>query len=120
MLLSSFMQAVFAKEDFPLVHLLDFGYGFLHRLDIPSSGLVLSATTFEGLYTLRGQLNTYTLAREYVTVCHSFGQPSIDVEARVDATSTHVLRSAVADTGRPAKTRLLSPSYLLWRHCSES
>uniref|UniRef100_A0A7S0BA90 Pseudouridine synthase RsuA/RluA-like domain-containing protein n=1 Tax=Pyrodinium bahamense TaxID=73915 RepID=A0A7S0BA90_9DINO len=112
MLLSSFLQHEFSKELNPLVHLLEFGYGFLHRLDLPSSGLVLAGTTFEGLYSLRGQLNTYCLAREYATLCHHVAPPSLDVDARVDATSTRVLRSAVGDLGRPASSRLLAPAHL--------
>merc|ERR1712070_198233 len=51
-LLSTYMQSCFTMGCFPLIHSRDFGFGFLHRLDIPSSGLVLSATAFEGLYAL--------------------------------------------------------------------
>jgi len=43
----------------------------------------------------------------------------MDVESRVDATSTRVLRSAVGDAGRPAITRLLSPSHLVWHRCTK-
>mmetsp|Transcript_65553 Transcript_65553/g.207166 ORF Transcript_65553/g.207166 Transcript_65553/m.207166 type:complete len:322 (+) Transcript_65553:27-992(+) len=113
MLLSSFLQVTFPKERCPLVHSLDFGYGFLHRLDVPSSGLILAATSFEGLYSLRGQLNTYCLAREYITVCHSLAPPALKVDARVDATSTQVLRSAISDSGRPASSFLRTPAHLL-------
>lgn len=111
-LLSSFLQMQFSKELFPLPHLLDFGYGFLHRLDIPSSGLVLAGTTFEGLYSLRGQLNTYRLGREYHTLCHDLGVNMMEVDARIDASSIRVLRSTIDDLGRPAQTRFLSPAYL--------
>mmetsp|Transcript_41601 Transcript_41601/g.129421 ORF Transcript_41601/g.129421 Transcript_41601/m.129421 type:complete len:360 (-) Transcript_41601:53-1132(-) len=112
MLLSGFLQGIFPEEHFSLVHSLDFGYGLLHRLDVPSSGLVLAATSFEGLYVLRGQLNTYRLAREYITICHSLAPPTLEIDARVDATSTRVLRSAVGDTGRPASSRLRTPAHL--------
>lgn len=111
-MLSSFVQLNFSKDLHPLVHLLDFGHGFLHRLDIPSSGLILTATTFEGLYALRGQLNSYCLARHYMTLCHALGQPSAQVHARIDASSTRVLRSAVGDSGRPAETHFRSSAHL--------
>merc|ERR1711865_1262883 len=74
------------------------------RLDIPSSGLILVATTFEGLYSLRGQLNTYHLARHYMTVNHGLGPPFLEVVARIDASSTKLLRSVVGESGRPAQT----------------
>lgn len=115
MRLSSFLQGAFPKESCPLVHCQDFGYGFLHRLDVPSSGLILAATSFEGLYCLRGQLNTYRLEREYATLCHSLALPSLEINARVDATSTRVLRSTISDAGRPATSRLLTPAQLLRR-----
>lgn len=110
--LSSYVQQLFSKKEFPLVHLFDFGYGFLHRLDIPSSGLVLVATTFEGLYSLRGQLNIYHLSRQYTTLCHALAPPWTEVAGRVDASSTKVLRSIVGDVGRPSQTFLRSPAHL--------
>ncbi|CAE8597908.1 unnamed protein product [Polarella glacialis] len=113
LLLSSYLQRTFSKEAFPLVHLPDFGHGFLHRLDVPSSGLVLAGTTFEGLYSLRSQLNTYRLQRDYITVCHNLSQPSHKVDARVDATSTHSLRSVVRDIGRPAASYFSCSAHLL-------
>merc|ERR1739848_98851 len=79
-LLSHYMQQRYPQADFPLVHQPSFGYGFLHRLDIPSSGLLLMSTTFEGLYALRWQLNTHLLVREYFTLCHDFGRPARDVD----------------------------------------
>jgi len=111
-LLSAFVQEQFSKKEFPLVHLLEFGYGFLHRLDIPSSGLVLVATTFEGLYSLRSQLNTYHLARQYMTGCHGLGPPATEVVSRIDASSTKVLRSIVAETGKPSQTFLRTWAHL--------
>merc|ERR1712060_368543 len=76
-------------------------------------GLVLAATTFEGLYALRGQLNTYRLMREYVIVCHSSGLLFGEIAASIDATSIHhPQRSIVGEWGRPAKTRLKCTSHL--------
>ena len=39
---------------------------FLHRLDIPSSGLILCALNFEAFWNLQLQLVTGLMAREYV------------------------------------------------------
>ena len=40
-----------------------FEYGFVHRLDVPSSGLVLAGTTFKGLAALQWQMHTYSICR---------------------------------------------------------
>ena len=45
-------------------------FGFLHRLDIPSSGLILSASTYTALYDLQLQLVSGRLLRDYVVLCH--------------------------------------------------
>ena len=45
-------------------------YGLLHRLDIPSSGLVLAAKTCEAYYDLQLQLSIGDLVRDYVVLCH--------------------------------------------------
>ena len=41
-------KAAAPQASFPLAWNAEQNYGFLHRLDIPSSGLVLCGTTFEG------------------------------------------------------------------------
>ena len=47
---------------------IPFGFGLAHRLDSPSSGLVLIAGTRGGLTSLQAQLGMETLRREYVVV----------------------------------------------------
>ena len=46
--------------------------GFLHRLDVPSSGLILAATSYSGYYDLRLQLSMGMISREYTALCHGF------------------------------------------------
>ena len=63
----------FVRQEFPLHYLPtlpEFQYGFVHRLDVPSSGLILVGNTFEGLYSLRLQINTFSISREYAVLCH--------------------------------------------------
>ena len=63
----------FLRKEFPtdlLPQLCDFQYGFIHRLDVPSSGLVLVGRSFEGLYSLRFQINSLSMQREYFVLCH--------------------------------------------------
>ena len=54
----------------PILSDPDSDFGFLHRLDVPSSGLLLVAKTYEGYYDLQLQLRSGTLARHYVVLNH--------------------------------------------------
>eukprot|EP00929_Paragymnodinium_shiwhaense_P080076 TRINITY_DN41743_c0_g1_i2.p1 TRINITY_DN41743_c0_g1~~TRINITY_DN41743_c0_g1_i2.p1 ORF type:complete len:566 (-),score=96.11 TRINITY_DN41743_c0_g1_i2:509-2206(-) len=49
--------------------------GFLHRLDVPSSGLIVAAKTYAAYSDLTAQLNSGGMAREYVVICHGFVSP---------------------------------------------
>ena len=44
--------------------------GFLHRIDVPSSGLVLVAKTYKAYYDLKLKLNVGRLSRDYVVLSH--------------------------------------------------
>jgi len=105
--LSAFLQAVFLRELFPLVHDAEHNYGFLHRLDIPSSGLVLAGTSFEGYYHLRLQLDTHRLRREYVVVCSGHAAADLtEVIARVDVAPDPSQRRSISDSGKPSQTQV--------------
>ncbi|CAE7257402.1 rluD [Symbiodinium natans] len=54
----------------PILEDPDFNYGFLHRLDVPSSGLILAAKSFTAYYGLQAQLASGRLLRHYLAVCH--------------------------------------------------
>eukprot|EP00439_Symbiodinium_sp_Y106_P023961 s5821_g2.t3 len=54
----------------PIFRDAEHGFGFLHRLDTPSSGLILTAKSFEAFYDLKLQLNTGAIVRDYVVLCH--------------------------------------------------
>lgn len=49
---------------------VDHNYGFLHRLDVPSSGLILLARSYEAFYDLQLQLYSGWMVREYTVLCH--------------------------------------------------
>mmetsp|Transcript_62126 Transcript_62126/g.200300 ORF Transcript_62126/g.200300 Transcript_62126/m.200300 type:complete len:222 (+) Transcript_62126:228-893(+) len=105
--LSSYVQALFPREEFPLPHWPDLDHGFLHRLDIPSSGLILQGTTFEGYHTLRLQLNTYALGREYTVVCQGAVPAGFEgVSLGIGSTTLRVRRSIADDRGKPAETHV--------------
>ena len=48
------------------------GCGFLHRLDVPSSGLLLAATSYQAWYELQLQLVSGSITREYLVLCHGW------------------------------------------------
>eukprot|EP00435_Cladocopium_sp_Y103_P053406 s256_g17.t1 len=49
---------------------VEHNYGFLHRLDVPSSGLILLARSYEAFYDLQLQLYSGLMVREYTVLCH--------------------------------------------------
>jgi len=66
--LSHYMQREHHPEISPVLLLPEFEYGFIHRLDIPSSGLILTGTHFEGYALLQWQMHTYSIGREYAVL----------------------------------------------------
>ena len=57
--------------------------GFLHRLDVPSSGLVVACKTFEAFYDLQLQLHAGRLRRDYSAFCHGWLPPRPQFAARI-------------------------------------
>ncbi|CAE8663266.1 unnamed protein product [Polarella glacialis] len=102
--LSSFLQATLGKH-FAIMHDEEHQCGFLHRLDLPSSGLVLAAKTYEAYYDLKVQLNAGEIARDYVILCHGWVRPCLtNIKAKVYWRG--LLPTSVGDQGKPSLTRL--------------
>lgn len=82
----------------------------LHRLDTPSSGLLLAAQCGEGLLELKWQLNTGALTREYAGTCHQAIRASLAVIAacvqHVRAAGPFQNSAAGVPAGRLAGTRV--------------
>lgn len=92
-------------------------FGIIHRLDLPSSGLILAGSTYEGHYAIKWQLDTAQIVREYIVLCHGWMPPSMcEVDAPVHFISTRspalatlppeksARRSVVCEMGKPART----------------
>ncbi|CAJ1385078.1 unnamed protein product [Effrenium voratum] len=62
-LLSSFLAKHCTEADFPICRDASFGFGFIHRLDQMSSGLVLAANSFESHAVLQFQMSSYQISR---------------------------------------------------------
>ena len=102
--LSHFVQSVLA---WPLARDALHKYGFLHRLDMPSSGLILVAKTYEAHYDLQLQLNGGVLIRDYIVLCHGLMPPNcMEINARVYVRHEVNLLSAVFSKGKPSATRV--------------
>ncbi|CAE8614196.1 unnamed protein product [Polarella glacialis] len=102
--LSSFLQATLGKR-FAILHDEEHQCGFLHRLDLPSSGLILAAKTYEAYYDLKVQLNAGEIARDYVILCHGWMRPCVkDIKAKVYWRGPSP--TSAGDQGKPSLTRL--------------
>ena len=66
--LSDFVIASFGNA--PIFHDVQHNFGFLHRLDVPSSGLILVAKTYEAFYDMQVQLHAGDMHRDYTVLCH--------------------------------------------------
>ena len=98
----------------------DHGFGILHRLDVPSSGLVLVATTYKAYYDLKLQLNVGTLSRDYVVLCHGWMSPELrEISARVYWIKDSSLPSKIQREGKPARTCLKVLAHA-WRGIGKS
>eukprot|EP00747_Dinoflagellata_sp_TGD_P096560 gnl/TRDRNA2_/TRDRNA2_166878_c0_seq2.p1 gnl/TRDRNA2_/TRDRNA2_166878_c0~~gnl/TRDRNA2_/TRDRNA2_166878_c0_seq2.p1 ORF type:complete len:316 (-),score=27.08 gnl/TRDRNA2_/TRDRNA2_166878_c0_seq2:50-997(-) len=119
--LSSFVQQTLPWTTFPVVHMSEFGKGFIHRLDVPSSGLVLVGTSFEGLYALQWQKNIYEISREYQVISHGVGSTMLYyVDARVNVTGAKASRTLTEESGQPAVSHFAVGAHLACRRIHEA
>lgn len=110
-LLSDWITAALPSTKYPLVHACEFDFGFVHRLDVPSSGLIMSAKTFAGHALLRFQLDTYELHREYIVlVINPLGPERGVIDNRLSKDNIN-MRSFVNPRGTPACTRIKTLSF---------
>lgn len=110
-LLSDWVTQALPRKRYPIVHSSELDFGFIHRLDVPSSGLVLTAKNFAGHALLRFQLDTHSMCREYVVVCVNPLSPrQEDVCGRLSIDKVN-MKSYVCSTGAPARTFLKSQVY---------
>lgn len=106
-LLSAYLQALFPRCR-KLFTNLGRSRGFLHRLDVPSSGLILVAKSHEAWYRLKVQAACGGIRRDYIALCHGWMSAGRqEISARVHwwpdgrRGPSHVRKS-----GRLAKTML--------------
>ena len=79
-------------------------YGFIHRLDIPSSGLILASKSYEAFYDLQFQLNSGRVSREYLLLCHGWCLSERRIEESIRTQKGQPSR--VGFGGKPSVTQL--------------
>eukprot|EP00435_Cladocopium_sp_Y103_P054578 s762_g17.t2 len=107
-LLSCFLRSVLPPSQQLLLDDLKHRRGFLHRLDIPTSGLILVATTYQAYYDLQLQLVSGAMTRDYAVLCHGWSCPT-RIEANVhwlEDGPAWLSGSRVLLYGKPAVTLL--------------
>eukprot|EP00439_Symbiodinium_sp_Y106_P022469 s1388_g2.t1 len=114
--LSGYMQIQFPNR--PLLSDASAGGGFLGRLDAQSSGLVISALTYEAHLLLQFRQDTHSVAREYVALCHGLVPEDLQ-EIRLPIRVRAGASSEVHASGVAAVTRLRVLARLS-RSCSSS
>lgn len=101
--LSGYLQVALPLEKRAVAFRPDFGFGFIHRLDTPSSGLILTATSFEGYSFLEWQMYTYAIDREYYVLGHGIARmQELNVVERILDTKI----ATVSPHGRPAESHI--------------
>lgn len=100
-----------SKETIPILRDEKHNFGFLHRLDVPSSGLILEARTYEAFYDLQVQLHSGEISREYSVLCHGWLPTSVQ---HVDASTCSLRDQPTRSGGRGklSRTALSVSGYL--------
>ncbi|CAE7633443.1 EMB2654 [Symbiodinium sp. CCMP2456] len=104
----------FAALHFGRLRILDddsHNSGFLHRLDVPSSGLIMMAKSYAAFYDLQLQLHLGTFGREYTSLVHGWLAKSLStVTAKVQSGTKGPTTSG--GRGKWSQTRLRRMGYL--------
>lgn len=106
--LSKFLQRTFAAA--PVVHDAQHSYGIIHRLDVPSSGLLLVGVTYAGYYELKWQLDTALMIREYLVSGYGVMRQSLVVQQPVyhglSTSNRRIVPSVICEAGKPSESLL--------------
>ncbi|CAE7561468.1 rluD [Symbiodinium sp. CCMP2456] len=109
--LLQYVRSLVGQQRMPILQDPACNFGFLHRLDVPSSGLILAAKSFKSYFDLQAQLASGRLLRDYVVLCHGLISAKLTIEAPLswlsdasDALGPTPTRSGAF--GKPARTEL--------------
>eukprot|EP00439_Symbiodinium_sp_Y106_P022587 s6817_g2.t2 len=108
--LLAFVQGMFGRA--PIFQDPEHNYGFLHRLDVPSSGLILVAKTYEAFYDLQTQLHAGEVGRDYTVLCHGW-LPSSVREISASTWCEDDRPTLCGGRGKPSATQVCGHSHYL-------
>eukprot|EP00929_Paragymnodinium_shiwhaense_P044634 TRINITY_DN22879_c0_g1_i3.p1 TRINITY_DN22879_c0_g1~~TRINITY_DN22879_c0_g1_i3.p1 ORF type:complete len:594 (-),score=44.09 TRINITY_DN22879_c0_g1_i3:843-2624(-) len=99
--LSEYVQALLPKRMFGLSRDKRFNRGFLHRLDVPTSGLIIVPKDYNAYFEFQLQLNTGRMCRDYIAACH--GAPFHEATGEMDE---HVVHAPLRCTSSGSRTQV--------------
>jgi len=112
--MSIFLQGFLLQNEHPLNYDADLNYGFIHRLDVLSSGLVLCGTSFAGLYEIQRQLSTHAINREYVVAVQNRVPHGLqEIRAKIDPAIMSREKSKVTEFGKPSMSYVTVLAHVL-------
>ena len=115
--LSEFVLSMYPRCHSSLLSDVSKQHGFLHRLDVPCSGLLLVATTHKAYFDLHFQLATAALIRDYVVVTRGWMSPQRrEIQAPVhwwDSAALSEAPSIVLPSGRASQSFLKVLAHLV-------
>eukprot|EP00930_Biecheleria_cincta_P100995 TRINITY_DN92623_c0_g1_i1.p1 TRINITY_DN92623_c0_g1~~TRINITY_DN92623_c0_g1_i1.p1 ORF type:complete len:430 (-),score=57.69 TRINITY_DN92623_c0_g1_i1:163-1284(-) len=89
----------------PITHDAQQQHGFLHRLDVPSSGLILVSKSYQAYYDLQVQLSSGGMLRDYVILSHGWIAPGREA-VRASLCWSAGTQTDAAGQGKPSYTQL--------------
>eukprot|EP00438_Fugacium_kawagutii_P009380 Skav231286 [mRNA] locus=scaffold161:174836:179939:+ [translate_table: standard] len=102
--LSSYLIAAGHALHSPIFHDVSHCCGFIQRLDVPGSGLILAAKTYQAFYDLQFQQMSGRIRREYVVLCHGW-MPKAHQMVEYSIRAQETLPSRIG-SGKPSATEL--------------
>lgn len=112
-LLRDWLAATFSS---PIVHDASVTHGLVHRLDRQTSGALLWAQSYSGLYSARLQFSARRVRKEYVCLCEGWLSREVqflNAPLLEGVGKTGLPRSTVAPRGRWARTEVTAVAHLV-------
>ena len=101
-----------AFNDLPILRDERHQLGFLHRLDVPSSGLIMVSKSYEAFYDLQFQLHLGVFQRDYDVMAHGLLSRPL-IEAR--SMSRGAEMASKCGRGKWGCSEVLRARFLFWR-----
>lgn len=91
-------------------------FGFVHRLDRNTSGLLLCAKTYAGYFAAKFEFNARRVKKQYLALCQGHfpkGPAMLDFPLQTSEIAPGIYQSRVDQTGQSALTEVLDVAHLM-------